>query len=487
MLRTSLAFSLGLILFLAACGGGGGSTPPPPAVSVALTPSTAQTINAGLILPIGAAVSNDSANQGVTWSLTGVGSLAASSITSVTYQAPGTVSSDQTATVTATSIANPAVSASLQITVTNTTASGNVVPLIVDGGPAPLHNYANGVFTTVTICLTGTPTCQAIGGILVDTGSFGLRVLKSALAVPPSPLPISGKTLNNCAKFVDGSFLWGEVAAADIQLGGEKATNTSFQIIADPTTFTIPTACSSGGSNIDNLGSLGANGILGVGPEAQDCGPACASGTPPPVYFACSSGTTCTATLVPLAQQITNPVVKFPTDNNGVIMEMQSLTSAATTATGSLIFGIGTQTNNGLAGAKIQTMDNFDNFTTLFNGQTMTESFIDSGSNGLFFPDSGIPNCPDAAFFFCPSSLLSLSAINQGQNSAVNTVSFGIDNADNLFNNNPTADAFSTLGGTNDSGSFDWGLPFFYGRSVFTSIRGQTTPSGTPPAPWWAY
>ena len=158
MLRTSLAFSLGLILFLAACGGGGGSTPPPPAVSVALTPSTAQTINAGLILPIGAAVSNDSANQGVTWSLTGVGSLAASSITSVTYQAPGTVSSDQTATVTATSIANPAVSASLQITVTNTTASGNVVPLIVDGGPAPLHNYANGVFTTVTICLTGTPT-----------------------------------------------------------------------------------------------------------------------------------------------------------------------------------------------------------------------------------------------------------------------------------------------------------------------------------------
>jgi hypothetical protein len=66
-------------------------------------------------------------------------------------------------------------------------------------------------------------------------------------------------------------------------------------------------------------------------------------------------------------------------------------------------------------------------------------------------------------------------------------VSFGIDNADNLFNNNPTADAFSTLGGTNDSGSFDWGLPFFYGRSVFTSIRGQTTPSGTPPAPWWAY
>ena len=160
-------------------------------------------------------------------------------------------------------------------------------------------------------------------------------------------------------------FCGGEVAAADIQLGGEKASNTSFQIIADPTTFTIPTACSSGGSNIDTLVALGANGILGVGPEAQDCGSACVSGTPPPVYFACSSGTTCTATLVPLAQQITNPVVKFATDNNGVIMEMQALTSAATTATGSLIFGIGTQTNNGLAGAKIQTMDNFSTTSPL--------------------------------------------------------------------------------------------------------------------------
>jgi len=30
-------------------------------------------------------------------------------------------------------------------------------------------------------------------------------------------------------------------------------------------------------------------------------------------------------------------------------------------------------------------------------------------------------------------------------------------------------------------------LPFFYGRNVYISIAGQTMPSGTPPAPWWAF
>ena len=38
--------------------------------------------------------------------------------------------------------------------------------------------------------------------------------------------------------------------------------------------------------------------------------------------------------------------------------------------TGSLIFGIGTQSNNGLGSAKIFTLDDTANFATTFNGQT---------------------------------------------------------------------------------------------------------------------
>jgi hypothetical protein len=40
------------------------------------------------------------------------------------------------------------------------------------------------------------------------------------------------------------------------------------------------------------------------------------------------------------------------------------------------------------------------------------------------------------------------------------------------------------LAGPN-SGTFDWGLPFFFGRNVFTAIESQNTPGGV--GPYWAY
>src|ERR1700733_14066190 len=52
---------------------------------------------------------------------------------------------------------------------TGGTANGQ--PIAVDGGPVAGAIYPNGAFTTVTICNPGTTTCQAIDGILVDTGS----------------------------------------------------------------------------------------------------------------------------------------------------------------------------------------------------------------------------------------------------------------------------------------------------------------------------
>ncbi|HSB74931.1 MAG TPA: DUF3443 family protein, partial [Terriglobales bacterium] len=59
----------------------------------------------------------------------------------------------------------------------------NVQPLAVNAGPA--GNYANGVFTSVTVCLPSNASdCQTINGVLVDTGSVGLRILASALTLP---------------------------------------------------------------------------------------------------------------------------------------------------------------------------------------------------------------------------------------------------------------------------------------------------------------
>src|SRR5215469_3060516 len=71
----------------------------------------------------------------------------------------------------------------------------NSQPLVVNGGPN--NNYANGLFTSVTVCAPGTSSCQTISGVLVDTGSYGLRVLSSALGSLNNSLPQQTDTSGN--------------------------------------------------------------------------------------------------------------------------------------------------------------------------------------------------------------------------------------------------------------------------------------------------
>jgi hypothetical protein len=240
---------------------------------------------------------------------------------------------------------------------------------------------------------------------------------------------------------------------------------------------------------------LGANGILGVGLFRQDCGPACASSSPPAVYFTCPA-TGCTPTSVALTGQLQNPVWMFPQDNNGLAIVLPQVgASGAVSVSGSMIFGIGTQSNNGLGAAQAQAADiNTGNFTTTFNGVPYTTSYIDSGSNGFFFLDStttGLPVCSNSSFapgFYCPASQANLSAFTtapnpNGSNASVSAnIAFSVGNAATLVDSPDTA--FINLGGPSP-GVFDWGLPFFFGRTVFIGIENQKSAALT--GPFWAY
>jgi hypothetical protein len=376
----------------------------------------------------------------------------------------------------------------------------NVQSIAVDGGPVAGQIYPDAAFTSVTLCAPGTSTCQTVDGILVDTGSSGLRVLASAITGTFPNVTISGNNAYDCVNFIDGSYLWGPMVQADIEMAGEKASSASVQLIENPT-FTIPSTCSNGGVNEDTQSALGANGILGVGQEPTDCyidgvSPCLStvSTSPPPVYYTCAATGSCQASFVPVAQQVINPVIGFSTDNNGVIIELPSVSDAAASVAGSMIFGIGTESNNALGSATVFTVDpTDDDITTNFNSVTLAGSFIDSGSNGLFFQDA-IPQCSQDPGFYCPGSTLNLSAQNVGANKAQNTVSFSVDSA---LQNDSGDSAFSNLAGPIATGTcspsnpnactFDWGLPFFFDRSVYVSIDGQTMPSGSPAAPWWGY
>ncbi len=290
----------------------------------------------------------------------------------------------------------------------------NVLPVTVDAGPQALlsagSESTNTLFATVTICTPGSTTaCQAIDHVQVDTGSDGLRIINSALsgAAVPTALndPTTGDRLLECVQFEDG-YTWGSMAIADVQIAGRTVANVPVNIIGDPVAgATAPASCSTSlGQNLTSESTVvqfGANGVLGIGNYLQDCGAACESGAPPAgTYYVCPGGN-CQSVLAAAQNQASNVVGSLAADNNGVIIDLPTVAEpGAATVAGNVYFGINTQSNNQLPGSAQLLILNpsgtyYGDLTSVFENQTLPSSFIDSGSNGYFFPDSGIPVCTD--------------------------------------------------------------------------------------------
>ena len=363
------------------------------------------------------------------------------------------------------------------------TPGSNVVSVVVNGGP---NGIVNSLLTTVTVCVPGSTTqCQTIDNIVVDTGSYGLRLLAPALSLSfQVARAADGNALVKCTPFASG-YMWGPVAAVDVHIAGESASSVPVQLVGDSRFPTVPSDCSSTGVPYDTVAAFGANGILGIGPFVQDC-PECSVIALPAAYYSCTA-VGCTNSVAALASQVQNPVPLFSTDNNGTIITLPAVAAGgAASVTGSLIFGIDTQSNNQSGTQTVLTLQtsgaNFGNLTTIFNGQTLSGSFIDSGSNSIDFNDSSIAQCTQATGFYCPASTVDLSATLQGANGISVAESFSVANAETFFAQAVPAFAFPGLAGTNSAaGSFDWGLPFFYGKRIATAIEGYTTSAGTGP------
>ncbi len=362
--------------------------------------------------------------------------------------------------------------------------AANTVPILVSSVP---YGAKNRPMVSVTVCTPGTnavSNCSTINNVLLDTGSYGLRLFASA--VPAATLSTlttqtqssTGDTIAECAIFGSG-YTWGTVRSADIKMSSEIAQNVPIHILTDPALAeSAPTDCQVS-TALSTPSLLGANGILGVGVRPQDCGASCVSGTQSAGYYACSSST-CTAATQALTLQVGNPVQYFTTDNNGVIVEMaQVADSGVSSASGTLVFGIDTQTNNLLSGTGVSvfTTDAYGDVTATYNGTSFADNaFFDTGSNGVFFQDASIVRTSQS--WFAPSSTLSLSAVISGSNASTATIDFNVANATTLFATGNYA--FNDLGGYL-FGTFDFGAPFFYGRHVYFGITGTSSSGGTGP------
>lgn len=473
-----------LFVLVTGCGGGGGgkdngTIPPQTLVSIAVTPN------------------NSSIALGATQQFTATGTYSDNTTQDLTSLVSWTSSNTSIAAISNTGLATPVATGTIIITATSGAISGsatltvpggdsganNVLPITVNGSLCSVNSYPNKPCVSIMVCTPGSTACQVISDILLDTGSYGLRIFKQALNISLAQVTSGSGSVAECVQYSDGSSNWGPIQTASVVLGNEPAVQVPVQVI-DSTFSAAPAAC----QHADQSPSVaGFNGVLGVGLFTQDCGPPCANSANNGVYYSCS-GSGCSGTAVALSQQVQNPAALLPQDNNGVIVQLPGIPpEGAPAVNGFLVLGIDTRFNNASSGATTYAANQYGEFTTNLDGISFIHSFIDSGSNGLFFTPpstSPLPNCPSPlSDWFCPSSIASLSATNTGAfGFPSGLVPFQIGNFASLIRS--SNNVFNDISGFLPGG-FDWGLPFCFGRNVYVGFEGKGSSLGT--GPYWAY
>lgn len=383
----------------------------------------------------------------------------------------------------------------------------NVATVTLDAGPAALSAGSNGYsafnepYVTITICVPGSTTvCQTIDHIILDTGSVGVRliggVLKaSLLAGLPAEVDQSSNPVGQCYQYVN-SYAFGSVRKVDFAIAGETVASMPVQVIADAGVFSaVPASCSSGGgTNIVTAQEFGANGIIGIGTTTTDCGTICTTsgGSSGAIYYDCPT-TGCSAIIARAAnaispfEQLINPVAGFAADNNGTILALPAVPAQGAPAlSGTVTFGIGTQSNNALNAATVLPVTTSGSrlgagvLTVTYKGKALTQSFFDSGSNEYFFIDPSLPPCTSANYvaFYCPTSATTISYVVTATNGATANEAFSLASPLNISGSSVVAPGLAinpTLvkPPLPFANSFDTGLPFFLGRTIYTAIEGR--------------
>ncbi|CAB3804809.1 hypothetical protein LMG28614_06084 [Paraburkholderia ultramafica] len=373
------------------------------------------------------------------------------------------------------------------ITPNNPNGSGTTAPAtgtnIMSVRVDPSSGTVNSLLASIQVCVPGTQSpaqCVSVDNMLVDTGSTGVRIMARAI---PSLAPLlltqvgavddtSGAfPIAECMPFASG-YMWGSVKRADIVMGSKTASNLPIQVISDGA-FDTPGDCSAqGGPDLGRIGGI--NGIIGIDNFTNDSADAIKTAIPGNYYY-CTAQNNCISTRMLASKEVTNPVSAFAADNNGTVIRLPALAAGGqTSVTGQLVFGVNTQQNNAMpANPTVFAVDKYGTFTTQYQGQVFNRSAIDSGTNSYAFADNAIPSDPNS-LWYVPTSTLQLTATMEATNGSGTPVQmpFSVGNAYSLMATPNAAldNVGSYFAGTANNRMFLWGLPFFYGRSVYTVI-----------------
>lgn len=230
---------LTLVFVLAAIiAGCGGSSAPSVAVSASAT-----TVDGTNAITLTATVDHDKNTAGVSWSLSGGGTLSNQTTATATYTAPAATSSAQTVTITATSIADTSKSGTATITVP-------AAPAITTTDA----NLASAVGASYAVTLSGT------GGITPYKWSLTSGALPACLSLTSGGV-LSGTITSACAGTYTPTFTLTDSGTATAL----TATSQLTMVIAQAAQITFTGAVPSTGTyNVAYSGSAAATGGAGA-------------------------------------------------------------------------------------------------------------------------------------------------------------------------------------------------------------------------------
>ena len=230
-----LAVILALATFLSGCGGA--SSP-----SV-LIKASATTVDGTNSITLTAIVTNDKNSGGVTWGVSGGGTLSSQTTTTATYTAPAATSSAQTATITATSAADTTKAGTATITVP---AAPSITTISA--------NLASSVGSAYAVTLAGS------GGIAPYTWTLSNGLLPSCLTMTSGGV-ISGTIMSSCAGTYTPTLTMTDSGTPTAL----KATTQLTMVIASGTPISFIGAVPATGTyNVAYSGSAAATGGVGA-------------------------------------------------------------------------------------------------------------------------------------------------------------------------------------------------------------------------------
>lgn len=207
-----------------------------PAVTISVSPATAS-LAANQTQPITATVGNTT-NLGVMWTITGPGTLSATSGNPVTYTAPASIPSKTSATVTATSAADGTKSAASTISLN---------PTVVTGGPITVSP------PTVSVALNGSQTFTASGQTSVTWSASAGSITPTGIFTAPAIMTATGTVTITAS----GTNSQSGTAIVTLTGGGTTLVPT-----ATAQRFLQQAAFGPTGSDIANVQALGLQGWL---------------------------------------------------------------------------------------------------------------------------------------------------------------------------------------------------------------------------------